>query len=229
MVFGIFRGDAALDGEAVERHGILLGERERLIVQRIALSDLNLGAHEVDAGDHLGDGVFDLNAGIDLDEIPLLSVGIEEEFHGAGIAVAGFLGEGHGGGTQLDAKRVRKFRGGRKFHDLLMAALHGTIALPQVQEISIVVGENLHFQVACAGDVLFEKDGGIAESGARFVLGLLEAAVEVGGLTHDAHAASTSAHGGFDDERKTDFAGGLAGLGGGAYGKLGSRQNGNAG
>ncbi len=78
-------------------------------------------------------------------------------------------------------------------------------------------------------DELFQKDGRIAERGARFVLGLLEAAVEVGGLTHDAHAASTSAHGGFHDERKTDFAGRLAGLGGRAYGKLCPRQNGNAG
>src|SRR5579864_3067374 len=90
MVFGILRGDAALDGETVERHGVLLGERERLIVQRIALSDLNLGAHQIDSGDHLGDSMFDLNTGIDLDEIPLVSVRIEQELHGASIAVARF-------------------------------------------------------------------------------------------------------------------------------------------
>ena len=81
-------------------------------MERIALRDLNLRAHEVDAGDHLGDGVLDLNAGIDLDEIPLLSVGIEEKFNRAGIAIAGFLGDFHGGVTELDAKGVRNFAAG---------------------------------------------------------------------------------------------------------------------
>jgi len=38
------------------------------------LRDEDLRLHEVDASDHFGDGVLDLNAGIDFDEVPLLRI-----------------------------------------------------------------------------------------------------------------------------------------------------------
>ena len=42
-------------------------------VQRVALRDQDLRAHEVDAGDHLGDRVLDLDARVHLDEEPLVA------------------------------------------------------------------------------------------------------------------------------------------------------------
>ena len=50
--------------------------------------DEDLAAHEVDAGDHLGDGVLDLDARVDLDEEELAAVDVEQELDRAGVAVA---------------------------------------------------------------------------------------------------------------------------------------------
>ena len=46
---------------------------------------------DVDAGDHFGDGVLDLDARIDLDEVELARVGIDQELDGAGVLVADAL------------------------------------------------------------------------------------------------------------------------------------------
>ena len=45
---------------------LLLRDRKRL-----ALGDADLLAHQVDAGDHLGDRMLDLQAGVHLDEVEL--------------------------------------------------------------------------------------------------------------------------------------------------------------
>ena len=63
--------DAAFDRRAVDAH-VLLRDR-----QRRAGGDLDLLVDEVDAGDHLGDGMLDLDAGVHLDEIEL-AVLVEE-------------------------------------------------------------------------------------------------------------------------------------------------------
>jgi hypothetical protein len=55
--------------------------------------DEDLRAHEVDAGDHLGHGVLDLDARVHLDEEPLVPVHVVEELDGAGVVVADALGE----------------------------------------------------------------------------------------------------------------------------------------
>ena len=75
--------DAALDRRAEEAN-VLLRDRERR-----AGGDLDLLVDDVDAGDHLGDGMLDLHARVHLDEIEL-SVLVEElDCPGADIAELG--------------------------------------------------------------------------------------------------------------------------------------------
>ena len=64
------------------------------------LGDEDLRAHDVDAGDHLGDRMLDLHAGVDLDEVPLLRVGVDQELDRSGVDVAGGAGDLHGGVAQ---------------------------------------------------------------------------------------------------------------------------------
>ena len=93
--------DAALQRVAVERHLVLRRQIHLRAVQFQALRHLNLGAHQINAGHHLGDGVLDLNARVDLDEEPLAGVGVHQEFDGAGaveVGVAGQFGRGLGQG-----------------------------------------------------------------------------------------------------------------------------------
>ena len=56
------------------------------------------------------------------------------------------------------------------------------------------------------GQVLLQVDHRVAEPGARFGAGLLGGFDQVFFLVHHAHAATTTATGGLDDHRVTDFA-----------------------
>ena len=76
-VGGIFGGDAALKGGAMEGDFVLGGEVHLGAVQGEALGDLDLAVNDINAGDHLGDGVFDLDAGIDFNEEPFAGVGVD--------------------------------------------------------------------------------------------------------------------------------------------------------
>ena len=57
--------------------------------QIAAGGDPDLLQHEVDPGDHLGDGMFDLNAGVHLDEIEFAV--LVEKFHGADAEILHLL------------------------------------------------------------------------------------------------------------------------------------------
>lgn len=67
--------DAALDGKAAGRDAVL-GEAK--LLEGGASRDLDLRRDNVDAGDLLGDGVLDLDTGVDLDEIVAVLL-IDEE------------------------------------------------------------------------------------------------------------------------------------------------------
>ena len=68
----VFGGHATLESGTIERNIFLFRQRHRRIVEFVTLRDENLGAHKIDAGDHFGHSVLDLNARIDFDEIQLL-------------------------------------------------------------------------------------------------------------------------------------------------------------
>ena len=190
-------------------------------MQFFAEGDENLGLHEVDAGDAFGDGVLDLDAGVHLDEEPLLAVHVVEVFHGAGVVVADGLGEIGGGLAEVMTKVAGEVDGGGDFDHLLVAALHGAVALVHVDHVAVLVAEDLHFDVFGALDVALEEDGGVAEGVLGFVLGFGETGLELGGFFDDAHAATATTEGGFDDERETDFLRGgdrLVGIGDGVFG-----------
>jgi hypothetical protein len=66
-------------------------------VQIEALRDLNLRLHDVDAGHHFGDRVFDLHARIHFDEIPGARIRIDQKFDGRRAVVFRFARQRHGG------------------------------------------------------------------------------------------------------------------------------------
>ena len=65
--------------------------------QLMALGDPELGADEVDAGDLLGDGVLDLEAGVHLEEEELARVVVDQELHGPRGLVAELARQAQGG------------------------------------------------------------------------------------------------------------------------------------
>ena len=102
LVLGILGRDPALDRVAVPRNLRLARHADLVRVQAVSLGDQDLGADQVEAGDDLGHGVFDLDPGVHFDEEPLVTVEIVEKLDRARVVVAD--GPGHPGG------RLAEFR-----------------------------------------------------------------------------------------------------------------------
>ena len=168
------------------------------------LGHQDLAAHEVDAGHDFGDGVFDLDARVHFDEEVLVAIDIEQELDRAGAAVVDGTAERGGRFADLAAERFGEVDARRDFDDLLVAALHRTVAFPQVDEVAVRVAEDLHLDVLGAGDVALEEHLGAAERGASLALRLGQLALEFVGVVHDAHTASTAAETRLDHQREAD-------------------------
>ena len=140
---GVFGIEADFDGVAVDLE-VLLAEREGL-----AGGDAELPLDEVLAGDGLGDGVFDLEAGVHLHEEEFFI--LDDEFDGPSAFVGDGAGGGAGGLAHGGAAGLRHAGGGGFFDDLLVAALDGAVALEKVEGVAVAVGEDLEFDVAGVG------------------------------------------------------------------------------
>ena len=195
--------------------------------QFVALGDEDLRTNEVDAGDYLGHGMLDLNTRVHLDEEPLLRINIVKELDSSGVVVADFFRQFYGGFAELVADLFIESKGGRDFDDLLMAALHRTIALVEMNEVAVFVSEDLNFDMLRPSHEPFKKDRRIAKGILRFGLGLIKKSVEIRLLLHHPHATSAASIGRLDDERKTNRAGNLERFGTIRDRLLGSRQGGD--
>ena len=153
---GVLRGDPALQRRAA-RADAVLGEAE--LGERRPAADQELRAHEVDVRDLLGDRVLDLDARVHLDEHVLARGRVDEELHRAGVHVADGLGEAHGVGAQAVADRRVEVRGRRELDHLLVAPLDGAVALEQMDDVPLAVGQDLHLDVPRADDRLLQVDG----------------------------------------------------------------------
>src|SRR5699024_6763318 len=144
-----------LDGVAVEAD-VLLPEG-----QGMAGCDADLFAHQVDPGNHLGDRMLDLQAGVHLDEVEL-PVLVEELQSSCGAVsqlqhgLACDLADA-GAGFGIEA------RGGRLFQNLLVPALQGAVALAQMQGVALAICEDLYLDVPWLSQVLLEVDLAVAE------------------------------------------------------------------
>jgi hypothetical protein len=135
---------------------VLLGEGEGL-----ARGHPQLLGDEVEAGDELGDGVLDLDAGVQFEEEEVAAV--EHELGGARAAVADRLREGDcrcaHAGAQLGTERGR----GRLLEHLLVPPLHGAVALAEREHGAVRVGQQLHLDVAGPLEIALAVDRAVAE------------------------------------------------------------------
>ena len=140
---------------------ILLPERELL-----AGRDQQLLLDQVGLRHHFGDRVLDLDARVHFDEIELAVV--VQELHRAGAAIADALA---GVGAQLAdvvTLRLGDARRWRLFDDLLVAALHRAIALAQMHDVAVFVGQYLNLDVARHFQILLQEHRAVAECRLRF-------------------------------------------------------------
>ena len=198
---GILGVEADLDGVA-GRDDVFLSQR-----QGFAHGHPELELDEVEAGHHLGDGVLDLEPGVHLDEPEGLSVVVDEELAGAGIAVADVAAQRDGGAGQLFPQCGPHDRRRRLLQDLLVAALQGAVPLAEVDDVAERVGHHLHLDMAGGRQVALQ-DAAWCRRRRRPPPGGPRPGRGSGRLgADDRHALAAPAGGGLHDQRVADLLG----------------------
>lgn len=160
--------------------------------QGFAFGDAQLEGDEVEAEDGFGDGVFDLEAGVHLQEVRA-SVGGEQEFDGARSLVADGVRGGHGGVVQPGAQRVVESGGGCFLDDLLVASLERAVAGAERPDPAVSVGHDLDLDVPAALHVGLGEDLAVPERGRRLRGRCRQLPGQFGEFAYDPHSASTAA------------------------------------
>ena len=191
---GILRVDPALDR---------MPRRPRVDVDPLAQRHRDLQRHDVDTGHHLGDGVFDLQPGVHLQEEEV-AVLVDDAFDRAGVHVPGLLRQGDRRLGELGAGRVGDDRGRRLLDQLLMAALHRAVPFAQEDDGPVGVGDDLRFDVVRVFHEPFQEHLGPAEVGLRFPRRPLERLFEMGAVAHQVHTFAAAAERRLHDQREPD-------------------------
>ena len=92
----------------------------------------------------------------------------------------------------------------RLFDDFLMAALDRALALAEVHDRAVRVGEDLELDVPRPAQVAFEQHGVVAERASASRRAACERVVESRELVDDAHAAAAAAGTRLDDQRRAE-------------------------
>ena len=174
----------------------------------------NCQLDQIEAGDRFGDRMLDLKPRVHLHEPeavglkPLAAVG--DEFDRAGAHIADRprgldRGLAHGG-----AQRRRHAGRGRFLDHFLVPPLQRAVALEEMDDVAMRVGEDLDLDMARRQDVFLDQHAGVAEGGLRLALGAVERGVEIGAPLDTPHALAAAARHRLDQHRIADLVGLLA-------------------
>ena len=100
--------------------------------------------------------MFDLHAGVHLDEVELLGVHIHQEFDRARAFIGHMGTDALGHLADFGPLFRRQVGRGGAFHHLLVPPLHRAVAFPQVPAVALLVAKDLHLHMAGALDHLFQ-------------------------------------------------------------------------
>ena len=92
-------------------------------------------------------------------------------------------------------------------HDLLVAALHGAVALEEVDHVAVRVGHDLHLNVLRVDYRALDVDVRVAERGFRLAGGLRSKPLDVLRLLNEAHASPATAGDGLDEHGELELLG----------------------
>jgi hypothetical protein len=154
--------------------------------------------------------MFDLHPRVDFDKVEFAAFHIHQEFDSAGAFVIHMGADLAAQFADFDPLCVAQIGRGGAFHDLLIAALHRTIAFKQVIDLAVFVTQDLHFDVTGADDHLFQIAFAIAKGGLGFAAALQHFFFQFGLGMDRAHAAPAAAPGRLEHQRIADGGGFLA-------------------
>jgi hypothetical protein len=143
-----------------------------------AARDMNLEFDKINSGRAFGYRVFDLEPGVHLHEREGLARGLVQELHRTGVAVGRRLAQAYRCLTQHLILLGGKRWGGSFFEDFLVAALNRAVAHPCGPRFSVLIGDDLDFDVARVLQQSLHENSGVAEGlegfGARALKSLRE-------------------------------------------------------
>ena len=129
----------------------------------MAGGDGDLKLHQIEAGNLLGDGMFDLQTRVHFQKMEI-EIGVHKEFDGAGVDVAAGACQAHGGVAHFLAQVGRDDGRGCFLDHFLMAPLHGAFPFTERDDAAVGVGENLDFHVMGLVEIFFQIQTVVAES-----------------------------------------------------------------
>ena len=190
--------DAALDRVPLQMN-LVLRELEPLPGR-----DLHLRPHDVDARDDLGDRVLHLDPRVHLHEV-VRAVGREQPLDRPGRPVPGGPRGVHG--DLPDAVAQLRAHGGRRrlFDELLVAPLDRAVALAEVDDVPVGVGQHLHLDVPRVLEIPLDVDRRVGEVRPALALGGLEALHGLVRRPDHLHALAAAAGGRLDQQRVADL------------------------
>ncbi len=166
---GIFGVDARFDRVTAKVYAILR------VPERLARGDANLLANQVEAGDHFGHGVLDLDARVHFQKVELVAG--DEALDRSGGIVADRLRGAHAGFAHRRAHPLGN-RGGRLLPEFLMAPLQRAVALADVHDAAVLVGQHLQLDVLGILEIPLGIDRAVFEIRLRLAPGRLKRGFE---------------------------------------------------
>ena len=175
--------------------------------------------------------MLDLQARVHFQEIEAGGVAgpIEQEFNRAGIAISRRTRDGHRRLAHPFAERRRQRRRWRLLDHFLVPPLNRTLALEEVDDVAVVIGEDLELDVARFIDQPLDIQRAVAEGGRRFTPGLRDRALKRRRVANHLHPDSSAAFRGLQEEGEPDASRGCHDGGIRLIGRCLARDDGHAG
>ncbi len=132
--------------------------------------DRDLRANEVDAGHLLGHRMLDLQPRVHLEEVEPRGIAgpFHEELHGPRVAISRLARDSDRRFTHALPQRRSDRRRRTLLDHFLVAALNRALALEQVDDVAVMIGEDLELDVARLLDQPFNVERAVAKRGHRF-------------------------------------------------------------
>ena len=200
IFIGVFGVKACLDGVTAERNLALLKR------QSLAGCDPQLPFDQIKSGNRLGHRMLNLQPRVHFEKVEF-SQRIEQKLDGACVDVADGAGGGDCGLAHLCSQFCRDCSGRCFLDHLLMTALDRAIALAKVDDIVILIGKHLYFDVSSVHYCPFQYQLVGSERTRRFGTCASKRVHEFLRSGHEPHPAATAASRGLDHQRKADARG----------------------
>src|SRR5690606_18529674 len=144
------------------------------------------------------DGVFHLDAGIDLDEEEFIGLSIDKKFHRTCVEVLHLADEFYSRFTQAGTNSRIEIGCRCALDNFLMSSLHGTVRFEEMHDVAVLVPDYLIIDMPRPRDEAFEEHSRITECAACFACSFCESRVKLIVIADDAHAAAAAAEARFE-------------------------------